>query len=537
MVPYTVSLKVFAVPESSDSEKSLLRQDNAELRAQLKESNRAISKLTEQLTLALKGNADLQEQLKDLRNKLDILLQQYKTQTRSKFGKTNETHRPRTDSESQPRRKPPKPKDSAPRAHKKHILDQDLPIQHVHHYIDESKKTCPTCLVETKKVRDQITYQLERVTQVLKKLEHRQEVRSCPKCKLYMVMADKPAAPIPGSYAAPRLLAHIIVSKLAYGLPLYRQAKMLNREKINIPRSTQCDWMLAAARLIEQVYELAKLEVKKSAIIKTDDTEIKIQDPDRIGSMRKGKMTPYIGDHEHPCIVFEFSPDLSFAKNKAFFENGYNGIIQADAAGGWQALFKDGSRKCAGCHAHSRRRYYEYLANNPNDPDCYEVLDIYRELYLIEESIKAMSPAERLAVRRKRSKPLIKQLRAFLLTVQGKYPPTNKLMKAVAYTLNHWIPLTRFLKNGALDIDNNSCERTIKDFVLCRKNFLFVGSNEGGKAAAILLSFIATCHRLSIDPVEYFTDVFGRINAMKPAELATLVPTAWAKLRKQKKVS
>jgi len=524
-----VSLKVFAVPESSDQQLALLRKENAELRA-------SIATLTEQLTLALKGNADLQEQLKDLRNKLDILLQQYKTQTRTKFGTTTEKHKPRGDSDSPPRRKPPKPKDSAPRMHKKHILDQDLPIQHVHHYVDEAKKICPTCLIETKKVRDQVTYQLERVTQALKKLEHRQEVRSCPKCKQYMVMAEKPPAPIPGGYVAPRLLAHIIVSKLAYGLPLYRQAKILSREKITIPRSTQCDWVLTSARLLEQVYELTKVEVKRSAIIKTDDTEIKIQDPERVGSMRKGKMTPYIGDEDHPGIIFEFSPDLSFAKNRAFFE-GYEGIIQADAAGGWQALFKDGSRKCAGCHAHSRRRYYEYLANNPNDPDAYDVLDIYRQLYIIEAAINGKAPAERLAVRRQRSKPLVKQLRHLLLRLQGKYPPTNKLMKAVAYTLTHWIPLTRFLKNGALDIDNNSCERAIKDFVLCRKNFLFAGSNEGGKAAAILLSFIATCHRLDINPVEYFTDVFSRINSMKPTDLATLVPMTWARMHKQKKVS
>src|SRR5581483_11117725 len=138
------------------------------------------------------------------------------------------------------------------------------------------------------------------------------------KCKRYIVEAEKPPAPIPGSYVAPRLLAHIIVSKLAYGLPLYRQSKMYSRERIPIPRSTQCDWMLAASRLLEQVWQLSKSEVKKSAIIKTDDTEIKVQDPTRVGRTRKGKMTPYVGDEDHPCIVFEFSPDLSFAKNREF---------------------------------------------------------------------------------------------------------------------------------------------------------------------------------------------------------------------------
>jgi transposase len=524
------------MPISNNDEIERLRRENAEQRAQNKELGRTISNLTEQLSLTLKGNADLQEQLKDLRNKLDILLQQYKTQTRGKFGTTSEKHKPRAKSDDAPKRKPPKPKNSAPRSHKKHIRDQDLPVEPVHHCVDEARKICPTCMVETKKVRDEISYQLERVSQALKKLEHRQEVRACPKCKQYVVTATKPPAPISGSYVAPRLLAHTIVSKLAYGLPLYRQSKIYSREKVRIPRSTQCDWMLAAARLLQQVHELMKAEVKRSAIIKTDDTALGIQDASRDGTLRKGKITPYIGDNDHPCIVFEFSPDQSFSKNRQFFED-YGGIIQADAAGGWNALFKDGSRKCAGCHAHSRRKYFEYLANNSNDSDGYTVLEFYRELYIIEESIKDKTVAERLAVRRKRSKPIVKKMRQFLIGLQGKYSPTNKLMKAVAYTLRHWIPLTRFLKNGALDIDNNSCERAIKDFILSRKNFLFVASDDGGEAAAILSSFIATCNRLKIDPVEYFADVFSRINSMKPSELVTLVPTTWLRLRQQKQAS
>jgi hypothetical protein len=312
---------------------------------------------------------------------------------------------------------------------------------------------------------------------------------------------------------------------------------MLGRDGIKIPRSTQCDWMLAAADLLEQVWELLKADIKKSAIIKTDDTEIGIQDPSRKdGSLRKGKMTPYIGDAAHPGILFDFSPNLSFARNRAFFED-FAGIIQADAAGGWQALFEDAMRRCAGCHAHSRRKYFDYAVLNKDDPDASHVLDIYYELYRIEAAVADKPPAVRLAIRRRKSKPLIKKLRRTLVTLHGKYPPTNGLMKAVAYTLNHWIALTRFLKNGALDIDNNACERAIKSFVLTRKNFLFVGSDRGGRAAAILLSFIASCLRLDVDPVEYFTDVFERINNMKVSQLPQLVPSSWVELRKQSKVS
>ena len=385
-------------------------------------------------------------------------------------------------------------------------------------------------------VGNQLSHQLERITSTLKKLEHLQEVRSCQKCKQYIVTAEKPTPPIPGSYVGPRLLAYTVVGKLAYGLPLYRQSKMFKHERATIPRSTQCDWTLAAGRLLEPVWELMKVEVKKSKVVKTDDTEIKIQTPGRKGTMRKGIMTPYIGDKDHPYVVFDFSPDQSFNRNKAFFED-YSGMVQADAAPGFDAFFKDGSKIEVGCSAHSRRKYYEYLLTDPEDIDCLTALDIYRELYLIEDVIAKKSPAEKLAIRRRKSKPLVKKLRTLLTGLQGKFPPTNGLMEAVDYTLKHWIALTRFLKNAALDIDNNACERAIKAFVLARKNFLFAGSDDGGRAAAILLSFIATCDMQGLNPIDYLSDVFSRINSLKVSDLPSLLPDRWAQAQKQMKVS
>ena len=362
-------------------------------------------------------------------------------------------------------------------------------------------------------------------------------MRSCQKCKQYIVTAEKPPSPIPGSYVGPRLLAYTCVAKLAYGLPLYRQAKILKHEKAIVPRSTQSDWVLAAGRMVDPLIVLMKRETKKSKVIKSDDTEIKIQDHTRNGTMRKGKMTPYIGDKEHPYIVFDFSPDLSFARNIEFFED-YSGFVQVDAAGGFDKLFKDGSKTRVGCSAHSRRDYYEYLLLiDPDDRDCVDVLDIYNQLYRIEDAISDKSADVRLAVRRRKSKPLVKRLHRILLRLRGKFPPTNGLMKAVEYTLANWIALNQFLKHPHLDIDNNECERTVKSFVLCRKNFLFAGSDEGGKAAANLLSLIATCEKHKIDPVEYLADVFTRINDMKTSELAILLPDRWALAQKQNKAS
>jgi hypothetical protein len=222
--------------------------------------------------------------------------------------------------------------------------------------------------------------------------------------------------------------------------------------------------------------------------------------------------------------AFDFSPDQSFQRNIAWLRE-FTGHVQADAARGFDALFKDGWKTEVGCHAHSRRHYFDCVPVSP--AECNAVLDIYEQLYDIERDIEGKSPEYRLAVRRRDSKPLIKALRTKIVALKSALNPTHTLLAAIEYTLNHWRALTRFLKNPDLAIDNNEAESTIKTFVLMRKNSLFAGSDAGGKAAATHLSFIASCTRNEIDPVAYLTDVFTRINSIKSSELEQLLPDRW----------
>lgn len=134
-------------------------------------------------------------------------------------------------------------------------------------------------------------------------------------------------------------------------------------------------------------------------------------------------------------------------------------------------------------------------------------------------------------MRRKKSKPLIKDLRKAIMRAKASLHPTHELMKAIAYTLRHWLALTRFLKNPEIPIDNNESERAIKCWVLVRKNSLFAGSDEGAKAIAIHLSFIATAKRAGINPVDWYADVLARINGLKTSELQQLLPQNWSPLQ------
>lgn len=507
-----------------------LQQKYLEARAENERLSALIVELQRQLKQSLDGQEELRALLKDLQTKLDVLIAQSKKRNKKDYGTKTERHNPRpaATKEKQASDSSPKATNESDKATGiKHILDNAAGLEHepVPHKVKTEDAICPTCSVETEHVGHLLTHQLEMVSASLKVLDHMQETRSCPKCKQYIVTAEKPCPPIPGSYAGPRLLAEIIVGKLDDGLPNNRQQKIFGRQNVTIPRSTQSDWMQYTANTLSLLYAMLKEELLKSGIIKTDDSSIKIQDRSHKKNMRKGKITTYISDNSRKVTLFDYSPDLSFGKNLEFLKD-FRGIVQADAAGGFDALFNDEQRTEAGCSAHSRRRYFEAgLTENNIAP---AVLDIYRELYQIERQIKDKPAAFRLAMRRRKSKPLIKVLRKIIVQAKGSLHPTHDLMKAIGYTFKHWRALTRFLKNPDIAIDNNEAERAIKCWVLVRKNSLFAGSDEGGKAIAIHLSFIATAKRNGINPVDWYADVLSRINGLKTNELQQLLPQNWS---------
>jgi transposase len=516
----------------------MVEPDYKELYLLTQKENHRLAQLLEE---AIAGNKELQAQMKALEARLDKLLHQLEKKNKKEYGSKNERHNPRPANSSERKQKgngevllpplpPPADEDSEKNPSLEELVTSGVLIaQPVDHNVDPSAAICPDCQVETCFLGTQVSRQLERIVGALRVLEHQQEVRSCNRCKQYVVTAEKPMAPIPGSYAAPGLLSFVIVSKFLDGLPLYRIRKILQREGSLIPRSTLSDWVLSAAFTLEPLYDTLKRDLLKSKIIKTDDSPVKVQDRKLKGKMRKAKQTTYIGDKHHPVILFEYSPNQSFKKNNAFLKD-FVGLVQADAHGGFDALFHEGSNKIElGCHVHARRKYFEC-------PDCsiqavQDILDIYTDLYQIEDRIAKLPNAEKLAWRRRCSKPLIKRFYSILLDVQKTFPPKDPIRDAADYTLKNWLALTRFLKDADIDLDNNASERAIKDFVLMRKNALFVGSDEGGKAAAIHLSLVASAKRIGIDPVAYLTDVLSRINSMKTNELEQLLPSRWAELQ------
>jgi hypothetical protein len=136
--------------------------------------------------------------------------------------------------------------------------------------------------------------------------------------------------------------------------------------------------------------------------------------------------------------------------------------------------------------------------------------------------------ARRTAVRGERSLPVLARIHARMDALLPGTPPDSKLAKALKYADGIWPRLIAYAEDGRLPIDNNPAEQMIRPIALGRNNWLFFGSERGGKAAANLMSLIGTCKRAKVEPFAYLCDVFRRLPAAKtPEQVRALLPDVW----------
>jgi transposase len=187
------------------------------------------------------------------------------------------------------------------------------------------------------------------------------------------------------------------------------------------------------------------------------------------------------------------------------------------------------------CRAHTRRNFYE--AQSSDLMRSMIMLAYIRLLYDVEREVRdlKLDREGRLALRQAKSRPILGDIKAYLEREQPKVLPKSPEGQAIAYALSNWKALVRYTEDGDLEIDNNGAERSLRGVVVGRKNWLFFGSDNGGRTAAVLASFVTTCKRLNIDPFAYLRDIFERISTYPGSRLAELLPDRW--LVTQRKVS
>jgi transposase len=352
-----------------------------------------------------------------------------------------------------------------------------------------------------------------------------------------IIAARKPPMPIAKGLPGPGLLAHIIVSKYFDHLPLYRQENISERQGVFIPRSTSCDWMAACAELLRPLYDLMVAAVLQSLWLHTDDTQVKNLGHDP-GATDKGRFWVYYGDRTHPYNVFDFTVNRKRDGPQTFLGN-YHGYLHADAFSGYDALYLPSP--CAGtapiievaCNAHARRKFND--AKGSDALRAHQALAYYGQLYDLERAAtaNAFDDPQRLQMRQDLAVPILDKFATWLKTEKVAVLPKSPMAEAIGYALNNWTALVRYTEAGFLSIDNNVAEREMKRIAIGRKNWLFVGSANGGRTAAVLFSFTSTCHRLGIEPWAYLKDVLTRLPALPTDQLSELLPDRWEAVRKQ----
>ncbi len=280
---------------------------------------------------------------------------------------------------------------------------------------------------------------------------------------------------------------------------------------MDISRKTMGGWLAQSADLLNPLYGSLKEVLFQSKVIGTDDTGVKVLDV-KLPFARTGRIWPYCGDQEHPVILYDYTATRGRAGPEQFLE-GYRCYLQADAYGGYDAFFKDPAWDLieVGCWAHARRYFHKALESD--QARMGPALLLIAQLYRVEDQARPLASKDRLELRQLRSRPLLGKLSDYLLDIQAEILPKSPEGRAVRYTLKNWTALTRYCEDGDLSIDNNATERAIRGVAVGRNNWTFFGSDQGGKTAAVLRSFVASCQRAGVDPFAWLKDVLSRIAA------------------------
>lgn len=436
------------------------------------------------------------------------------------------------------------------KGHGRRKLPTHLPRKQVVIDVPAEDRICSCCGQEMTKIGEDASEQIEFIPasfQVIETVRPKYACKHCPDGTV--VTADKPRQPIEKGLAAPGMLAHVIVSKYCDHIPLNRQAGIFTREGLDLPASTLCGWMGQSATLLAPLVNVAAEEVLASDSIHTDDTPVPVLDKNR-DSTRQGRLWAYLGDDLHPFTIYDYTPSRK-RDGPAEFLRTYEGCVHADAYGGYDGIYtgSNGAIVEVLCWAHARRKIFD--AQDTDAARATVALAYVRRLYQVERRAKelferqtgrddARSLADiRLELRQRDSVKTLKDFEAWMRRQingvaedgtplpQGPVLPKSPLGIAINYCLGNWEALNRYAGDGRLDIDNNAAERAMRPVALGRRNYMFFGSDNGGRTAAVFYSLIASAKRHGVDPFAYLRDVLSRISDHPSNKLRELLPDQW----------
>ncbi|HPM22197.1 MAG TPA: IS66 family transposase, partial [Thermotogota bacterium] len=370
---------------------------------------------------------------------------------------------------------------------------------------------------------EEITEQLDYVPASFIVRQHVRVKYVCKNCQEGVAIADLPARPIERGRPGEGLLAHVLTSKYCDHTPLHRQEAIFKRHGVEIARSTLCDWVGECATLLTPVVTEMRRQILLAEKLHTDDTPV----PARNGSgkeVHKGFLWAYINPAND--VVFDYTSGHS-REGPVRFLGDYGGWVQADAYKGYDAIFAKGHAREAGCWAHTRRKFFDAQSSDP--ARSAEMLARIGELYAVEHRAKEqnLDRQQIKLLRQKESRPILDAIEKRLEQWAGETLPKSPMGQAIGYARGQWQALTRYTEDGLLSIDNNLAERVLRMVAIGRKNWLFVGHDNGGRRAAVIYSLVASCKLCGIDPFAYLRDILTRISTHPASRIEELLPRNW----------
>ncbi|RQU30137.1 IS66 family transposase [Burkholderia cenocepacia] len=377
----------------------------------------------------------------------------------------------------------------------------------------EADAICPTCGSAMQPLGEDVSEQLARVAAMFRVIRTIRRKTVCP-CGHPISQPPMPGLPITRSIAHPSLLADILVSKYADHAPLYRQSQIAARDGVKLDPASMGRWVGQCQALCEPLTEALRRYTMATPKLHADDTPIPVLAPGN-KKTKTGRLWVYVradsrsGSTEPAAVWFAYSPDRKGIHPQTHLA-GFEGILQADAYGGFNELYESGKVREAACWDHARRYIYDVHARTPTEATR-QVLELIGELYGIEAHIRGKPVAERLRVRQEKSVPLLVAIKAWMTDKLATLSKKSELAQAIRYSLNQWDALVLYCEEGRAEISNALAENALRCVSLGRKNFLFAGSDSGGERAAAMYGLIGTCKLNGVNPRAYLEYVLTHI--------------------------
>ncbi len=405
-------------------------------------------------------------------------------------------------------------------------------LERIEEVIEPDNIQCPCGCAEMVRIGEDRTERLDIVPAQLRVIVTVRPKYACRSCEEGIVQAPAPAHLIEGGLPTEGALAHVLVSKYADHLPLYRQSQLYARSGVDLHRSTLAGWVGKASFHLTPVVDRLAWHLKQSGHLFMDETRAPVLDPGR-GKTKTGYLwalardeRPWAGP-DPPGVVFFYAPGRGGRHAKGFLK-GFDGKLHVDGYAGYNAVAAPGKGvvRCF-CWAHARRKLCE-IQDSHRSAVAAEGLRRIAEMYAIEKEIRGEPPEVRLAERQARSAPLVEDFGVWLRQQRARVSPKSRLGEKLAYIGNHWDGLQVFLTDGRVEMDNNVVENAIRPLALNRKNALFAGHDEGAAAGARIATLIETAKMNGVNPHAYLKATLEAIANGHPAsKIDQLLPWAF----------